>query len=91
MRPTILELIQTARVNDCVAAWAHTNCLLAMPRAAFTNGQFIEWLLSGALGDVLSADGLGEMYWNALTPCEQHAKRRRHMEMGLCGHFGFAV
>ena len=25
--------------------------------AAFTNGQFMEWLLSGALGDVLSADG----------------------------------
>ena len=25
--------------------------------AAFTNGQFIEWLLTGALGDVLSADG----------------------------------
>ena len=91
MRPTILELIQTARANDCVAAWAHTNCSLAKPRAAFTNGQFIEWLLSGALGDVFSADGLGEMHWNALLPCEEDAKGRRHMEMGLGGPFGSAV
>ena len=78
------------RVLGRITAWqrgvrcrcyAHANCSLARPRAAFSDRQYTEWLLSGVLGDKLLADGLGELDWRELSVAQREARRRRHLEM----------
>ena len=61
--------------------YAHDGCSLARPAAAFTNDQYIDWLLRGVLADVLSDDGLAETSWSKLTPVQKRARKDRHMRM----------